>query len=152
MPYVPSGARIPPRLVLFKLLHDPPKPLHALAPQVPAELVAICEKAMARERAERYADMSPVHTLNNLALVVWSLCAHPDDFGAAVGEVVSAGWDTDCNGATVGGLFGLRAGEIPRPWTAPWNGRVGLSLAGHDELDLDALVARTLAVADALAA
>ena len=47
------------------------------------------------------------------------------------------GHDTDCNGATVGGLWGLQGGEIPRAWTDRWNGRVGLSLAGHDEVTLD---------------
>ena len=42
----------------------------------------------------RYEGMSPVHTVNNLALVVWALLSHPDDFGAAIGEAVAAGWDT----------------------------------------------------------
>ena len=42
-----------------------------------------------------YGDMSAVHTLNNLALVVWAMLTYPDDFGAAIGEVVTAGLDTD---------------------------------------------------------
>ncbi|MCP3856492.1 MAG: hypothetical protein GY698_17405 [Actinomycetia bacterium] len=50
----------------------------------------------------RYDHLSPVHTVNNLALVVWGLVAAGDDFGAAVGDTVAAGWDTDCNAATVG--------------------------------------------------
>jgi hypothetical protein len=29
----------------------------------------------------------------------------------------------------------------------PWRGRVGLSLAGHNEIGIDELVARTVAVA-----
>ena len=56
---------------------------------------------------ERYAGLPPVHALNNLALVVWALLSHEGDYSAAIGEVVAAGWDTDCNGATVGGLWGL---------------------------------------------
>jgi hypothetical protein len=68
----------------------------------------------------------------------------------AIGEAVAAGWDTDCNGATVGGLFGLTGAPIPRAWTSPWAGRVGLGLAGHSELGLDELVDRTVAVARAL--
>ena len=64
--------------------------------------------AEAVERLHReYAGLPPVHTLNNLALVVWALLSAEDDFSAAIGEAVAAGWDTDCNGATVGGLFGL---------------------------------------------
>ena len=46
------------------------------------------------------------------------------------GEVVAAGLDTDCNGATVGGLWGLRGDPIPRAWTDPWRGRVAVTLAG----------------------
>jgi ADP-ribosylglycohydrolase len=100
---------------------------------------------------ERYAALAPVHTVNNLALVVWALLSYPDDFGAAIGEVVAAGLDTDCNGATVGGLWGLQGKPIPESWTAPWRGRVAVSLAGLSELRLDELVNRTKAVAERLA-
>ena len=94
--------------------------------------------------------MSPVHTLNNLALVVWGLLSGADDFTRAIGDSVAAGWDTDCNGATVGGLWGLTGEPIPDAWTAPWQGRVEVTLAGVGELALDDLVARTVAVATAL--
>jgi ADP-ribosylglycohydrolase len=99
----------------------------------------------------RYADLSPVHVLNNLALVVWALLEGADDFSAAIGEAVAAGWDTDCNGATVGGLWGLSGRPIPALWTDPWGGRVAVTLAGVGELELEALVDRTLAVAERLA-
>ncbi len=95
---------------------------------------------------ERYAGMSPVHTLNNLSLVVWALCS-ARDFGAAIGNAVTAGWDTDCNGATVGALFGLRGDPIPEAWTRPWAGRISLGLAGYDEVSIDEVVERTVAVA-----
>ena len=105
------------------------------------------------ERLHReYAGLPPVHTLNNLALVVWALLSAGNDFSAAIGEAVAAGWDTDCNGATVGGLVGLTGHAIPDHWTAPWNERVGVSLAGQSELALNDLVARTIAVADGIAA
>lgn len=100
---------------------------------------------------QRYAGLSPVHVVNNLALVVWALLSHPDDFGAAVGEVVAAGLDTDCNGATVGGLWGLQGKPIPEPWTKPWNGRVAVTLAGLGELGLGDLVDRTAAIAERIA-
>jgi ADP-ribosylglycohydrolase len=104
----------------------------------------------AQQLRDRYAALSPVHTLNNLALVVWALLSGGDDFGAAVGEAVAAGWDTDCNGATVGALWGLQGIPVPRRWTEPWQGRVAVTLAGIDEIPLDELVDRTLAVARAL--
>jgi ADP-ribosylglycohydrolase len=99
---------------------------------------------------DHYEGMSPVHTLNNLALVVWSLISNPDDYSAAIGDAVAAGLDTDCNGATVGGLWGLQAKPIPAHWLTPWQGRVGLRLAGQSELSLDELVERTLRVIDSL--
>ncbi len=98
----------------------------------------------------QYHGMSPVHTVNNLAVVVWALYSHLDDFTAAIGEAVATGLDTDCNGATVGALWGLQGVAIPEHWTAPLHDRVGLSLAGYDELPLDTLVTRTVAVAQKL--
>jgi ADP-ribosylglycohydrolase len=98
-----------------------------------------------------YEGMSPVHTLNNLALVVWALCSADGDFSQAIGDVVAAGWDTDSNGATVGGLCGIAGADIPETWTRPWQGRIGLSLAGHSEVTLDELVSRTVSVAHKLA-
>ncbi|MFO1350311.1 MAG: ADP-ribosylglycohydrolase family protein [Gammaproteobacteria bacterium] len=100
----------------------------------------------------RYGDLPPAHTVNNLALVVWALLSHRDDFSAAIGEVVAAGWDTDCNGATVGGLWGLQGKPIPAHWLAPWNGRVAVDLAGVGELALEDLVERTMKVAERLGA
>jgi ADP-ribosylglycohydrolase len=99
----------------------------------------------------RYAELSPVHTVNNLALVVWALLSGEDDFSRAIGDAVAAGWDTDCNGATVGALWGLTGRPLPVHWTAPWRGRVAVTLAGIGELTLDELVDRTLAVAERLA-
>lgn len=100
----------------------------------------------------RYAGLSPVHTVNNLALVVWGLLTGADDFDVAIGETVAAGWDTDCNGATVGALWGLTGRPIPAHWVDPWNGRIAVSLAGMDELALDDLVDRTVTVTERLGA
>lgn len=99
----------------------------------------------------KYESTPPVHAVNNLALVVWALCAAEGDFSAAIGNAVAAGWDTDCNGATVGGLCGLMGYAIPQHWTEPWQGRVMSGLAGESELSLDDLVERTLSVARRIA-
>jgi hypothetical protein len=129
--------------------------------EIPANSDCAAAVALGREQAgkpdgdaairERYQGMSPVHTVNNLAVVVWALLSHRDDFGAAIGEAVSAGLDTDCNGATVGGLWGLQGRPIPEHWTAPWQGRVAVALAGVGELALEELVDRTLAVIQKIA-
>ena len=116
-----------------------------------AEAVAFARNAVTEGRddasiRERYAGYPVVHTVNNLALVVWALLNNPDDFSAAIGDVVAAGLDTDCNGATVGALWALQGKPVPRHWTEPWRGVVSLSLGGHSEISLDELVERTVAV------
>jgi len=57
MPYVPSGTSLASRAVLAELAKGPPRALSAVRADVPAELVAICEKAMTREPRDRYPDM-----------------------------------------------------------------------------------------------
>ena len=97
-----------------------------------------------------FAGLPPVHTLNNLAVVAWALATAGEDFCAAIGYAVAAGWDTDSNGATVGGLAGLRSRSVPETWTRPWRGRVGVDLAGMADLELADLAGRTVAVAEQL--
>ncbi len=46
-----------PREVLERVLAGPPAPLERRTPRVPAELVAICDKAMGRDPDERYGTM-----------------------------------------------------------------------------------------------
>jgi hypothetical protein len=98
----------------------------------------------------RYKDLHPVHVLNNMD-VVWALLSFEGDCSAAIGEAVTAGWDTDCNGATVGGHWGLQGKTIPSQWTEPWQGRVAVAIAGLGELELEDLVARTVSVAEKIA-
>ncbi len=95
---------------------------------------------------KKYEGMSPVHSLNNLAIVVWAFLSFQDSFDEAIGEAVAAGWDTDCNGATVGGLVGLDLGEVPEKWTKPWQGKVSTAISGLGELKLEDLVDRTNAL------
>lgn len=57
MPYVERGARMSPHTVLAMVIAGPPRELDRIAPDVPAELAAICRKAMARDASKRYSDM-----------------------------------------------------------------------------------------------
>ncbi|MEM7306440.1 MAG: protein kinase [Planctomycetota bacterium] len=56
-PYVKPGAKMSPHTVLLRALEGPPTPIDKIANDVPAELVAICEKAMARDPEHRYGRM-----------------------------------------------------------------------------------------------
>ncbi len=57
-PYDAPDGHKPSREVLRDLLAGPPERLRALAPDAPAELVAITERAMERDWRKRYPDMS----------------------------------------------------------------------------------------------
>ena len=50
------------------------------------------------------------HVIPNLALILTSLILGGDSFGEAMRICVSSGWDTDCNGANLGCLNGIRLG------------------------------------------
>lgn len=64
-----------------------------------------------------------VHTNNNAALVTAALIHGDGDFTKAITTAVLGGWDTDCNGATVGSIMGafIGAKNIPSQWTLPLN-------------------------------
>jgi serine/threonine protein kinase/formylglycine-generating enzyme required for sulfatase activity len=57
-PYVETNDYVSARLILGRALAGPPEPIRNKATAAPAELIAICEKAMAREVPQRYATMA----------------------------------------------------------------------------------------------
>jgi ADP-ribosylglycohydrolase len=63
----------------------------------------------------------PVHTNNNAAVVVAALLLGGNDFEKVITIAVMGGWDTDCNGATAGSIFGAMHGadKIPGKWKEP---------------------------------
>lgn len=50
------------------------------------------------------------HVIPNLALILASLILGGDSFKKSMEIVVSSGWDTDCNGANLGCINGIRLG------------------------------------------
>lgn len=52
-----------------------------------------------------------------------------ESFGESLCNAVNCGYDTDCSGATLGALLGIRIGRdaIPEEWTAPIGSRVVVS-------------------------
>ena len=60
MPYLPPGTRKSARTILEAVGEHPPRRLEKIDPTLPPELIAICEKAMARELGERYPDIRSI--------------------------------------------------------------------------------------------
>jgi len=104
----------------------------------------------ARDRLEeRCGALSPVHAVNNAAVVAAALLWGEGDFSRTVGLAVQGGWDTDCNGATAGSAYGAMHGTraLPRSWTDPLDDRVRSAVCGFDGARITALAERTLRVA-----
>ena len=57
MPYTQPGTRVSPLAILRGVTQGPPEAIHRLNDSVPAELVAICDKAMDRSIPDRYPSM-----------------------------------------------------------------------------------------------
>jgi ADP-ribosylglycohydrolase len=103
----------------------------------------------ARDALEaRHGALSPVHTINNAAVVAAALLWGEGDFTRTIGLAVQGGWDTDCNGATAGSAFGAMHGAdaLPEHWVAPLEDRVRSALFGFDGARISALAERTLRV------
>ena len=90
-----------------------------------------------------------VHTINNAALVVAALLYGQGDYERSITAAVMGGWDTDCNGATVGSIVGLMNAQVPQKWTAPLHNQVRTSLKGFDYSGFDTLAERTLKIVPA---
>ena len=85
------------------------------------------------------------HTISNAMIVAMALL-YGNDFSSAVGIAVQAGFDTDCNGATVGSVYGMMNGanSIGKDWMAPINNRLKTNIIGKSEYDIEELVDITL--------
>jgi ADP-ribosylglycohydrolase len=64
-----------------------------------------------------------------------------DDYTRTIASAVSAGFDTDCNGATCGSLWGVRHGarEIPVSWLKPLKNRIRTGVQEYPDGPLDRL-------------
>ena len=90
-----------------------------------------------------------VHTNNNAALVVAALLLGQDDFEKTIGVAVMGGWDTDCNGATAGSIWGAMYGasRIPRHWTAPLNDTLYSFIPGYHPIAISECARRSVDIA-----
>jgi ADP-ribosylglycohydrolase len=89
-----------------------------------------------------------VHTINNALLVVLGLLYGAGDYSKSISIAVMGGWDTDCNGATVGSIFGAVVGAngLPARWIENFNDRTRSAVIGFDGSKFTDLAQRSLAV------
>lgn len=101
------------------------------------------------ERLEqRYADMSPVHTVNNALIVIMSLFYGKMNPDRTACVAVMGALDTDCNGATAGSIAGAAVGRknFGGKLAAPLNDIIKPMVFGFQEATMTELAERTLNV------
>ena len=93
-----------------------------------------CQECFAQIHAEydEHDQHGWCHTISNAMIVAAALLYGEGDFGKSICLAVQTGFDTDCNGATVGSVLGMRNGirDIGEEWTAPLNGKLHTSVFG----------------------
>lgn len=86
------------------------------------------------------------HTISNAEICAMALLYGEGDFEKTICYAVQTGFDTDCNGATVGSVMGIMHGakSIPEKWTAPIHGKLDTTIFGVSRIDLYEAAQRTL--------
>lgn len=86
------------------------------------------------------------HAISNSVICVASLLYGNGDYGKSICLANEAGFDTDCNGATVGSIFGMTHGadSVPEEWTKPLNNTLETSIFGVGTVRITDRVEKTL--------
>ncbi len=95
---------------------------------------------------DEHTDHGWCHTISNAMIVTAALLYGGGDFGKSICIAVGMAFDTDCNGATVGSVLGMRnsVDGIDEYWKKPVNGKIHTSIFGVGTLDIEKAVDKTL--------
>lgn len=98
------------------------------------------------EKYDEYPDHGWCHTNPNAMIVVASLLYGCGDYGRSICMAVETGFDTDCNGATIGSILGMANGieSIPQYWTKPLQDTLHTSIFGVGTVKISSRVEQTL--------
>ncbi len=85
---------------------------------------------------DRWEDTNPhhwCHTLSNAQIVTLGLLWGENDYEKSISWAVTAGIDTDCNGATVGSVMGMLHGadRMPVKWVEPLKDHLETGISGY---------------------
>lgn len=88
------------------------------------------------------------HTNSNAVICAVALLWGDNDFGASICRAIIPGYDTDCNGATVGSIFGMMHGAdaIGKSWKDRLNNTLKTSMNGYETVKVDAIARDTFDV------
>lgn len=97
-------------------------------------------------RYDEYTAHGWCHTISNAMIVAAALLYGGGDYGKSICMAVETGFDTDCNGATVGSVLGMAYGIgcIGEEWTAPIHDKLHTSIFGVGTVRISERVQQTL--------
>lgn len=95
---------------------------------------------------DEHTDHGWCHTISNAMIVTAALLYGGGDFGKSICIAVGMAFDTDCNGATVGSVLGMRNSidGIDECWRKPINNKIRTSIFGAETVDIEKAVNKTL--------
>lgn len=101
---------------------------------------------MIHNQYDEYTSHDWCHTISNAMIVVAALLYGNGNYGKSICMAVETGFDTDCNGATVGSILGMANGiqSIPKYWTKPINDTLHTSIFGVDTVKISDRVKMTM--------
>lgn len=87
---------------------------------------------------DEYTNYGWCHTIANAMVVTACLLYGEKDFAKSICMAVETGFDTDCNGATVGSVLGMILGvdAIDDVWKKPIGGECRTSIKGYPKINL----------------
>ncbi len=88
------------------------------------------------------------HAIPNALLVSALLACFDSDHAQAIGHAVMAGFDTDCNAATVGSIVGFKTGRVEDHWLSHFPAVLRTSVHGYERLTLEELTGKTLTLTE----
>lgn len=95
---------------------------------------------------DEHTDHGWCHVISNAMIVVAGLLYGEGDFGKSICIAVGMAFDTDCNGATVGSILGMRGGIdcIDDYWKKPINNKIHTSIFSVDTVDIEKAAEKTM--------
>ena len=101
---------------------------------------------MIHKKYDEHSEHDWCHTISNAMIVAASLLYGEGDFSRSICMAVETGFDTDCNGATVGSILGMANGKetISEDWSAPIKNKLHTSIFGVGTVYISDCVEKTM--------
>jgi len=101
---------------------------------------------MIHKKYDEHSEHDWCHTISNAMIVAASLLYGEGDFSKSICMAVETGFDTDCNGATVGSILGMANGKetISEDWSAPISNKLHTSIFRVGTVKISDCVEKTL--------